>query len=163
MMLSCSLAKSSFASEFSWFCPGEAIKCVLFKCLCFIMSFFSGFFFFQCEESHKVNDPKAELCLRGAKDGVFAPSNTRSPCTSGFALMCAISPWGCWATADPELGTFCRHLGGLAVMQKLHLSALGELPLNTQGLKGIKKADSYYCVGNAQAKSYCCLGRLCAL
>jgi len=53
--------------------------------------------FLECEKSHKVNDLKAELCSRGAKDGILAPSNTHSPPTSGFALRCVSSPWGCWA------------------------------------------------------------------
>lgn len=88
MMLSCSLAKSSFASEFSWFCPGEAIKNVLFKCLHFCMSIF---FFFWCKESHEVNDPKAELCSEDAKDEILTPPALPT------LLWHVSSSWGCWA------------------------------------------------------------------
>lgn len=138
MTFSCILAKSSFASEFSWFCPGEAIKNALFKCLCFSMSFFY-FFFFWCKESHEVNDPKAELSSGDAKDELLAPP------TIPTLLWHASSPWGYWATAGPEPGTFYRCW---VIWWWRHFSALWELPPNTPAVKGIKEAALYHGVGS---------------
>lgn len=74
-------------------------------------------FFFWCRGSHKVNDPKAELGSEGAKDEILTPPALPT------LLWHISSPWGCWATAGPGPGTFCRCLGGLVV--KAFLCPLG--------------------------------------
>lgn len=94
---------------------------------------FSFFFFFHVEE---VTKSEAELCSRSAK-GV-KPSLT----SSITSLLWVCSPWG-----------------GLVVVWNYYGISL----LSGQGLKGVKKAALYYCVGKAQVMHQYFLWRLCAL